>query len=166
MNSFIHKPGGRNSHSTGIFRNAIGYIKISVLGSIASIVFLNYTSSSSQQMENPQDDRMIVSAVADTYFTQVDSSEFADYKHEAELKLKENDLLIAELKDRLISHQEDHSLGYEQKLDSLDVMNKLLRNTINNYTSESRVKWESFKVHFTGELDAIGRNINLLDERI
>jgi len=166
VNKFIYKPVGYRSHAKGICRYTGVFFRIIVIGIIVLTVFLNYASSTSRQMESRQDSKMIVSAVADTYFTRVDSSEITGYKLEAEQKLKENELYIAELKDRLIVRQVSLSTSYVQQLDSLSVLNTRLRNKIEIYNPESRLKWETFKIHFTGELNAIGRNINLLDERI
>jgi hypothetical protein len=149
-----------------MFRIAIVYVKMIVLGSLASAALLSCNSSAGQKLAREAADPIATTAGVDTYFTLVDSAEFAGYKHEAEIKLKENELLIAEMKDRLISGQEESSHTYVQQLDSLSMRNSKLRKTMKMYNSEGRIKWESFKRHFKGELDAIGRSIYLLDEQI
>jgi len=141
-------------------------LKMTLVGFTVVAVLSNCTSSTGQQLESPATAPVLVTAGTDTYFTLVDSVEFADYRQKAELKLKENELFIAELKDRLISRPVALPLNYIQQLDSLSLSNTRLRNKMKNYNSNKRIKWESFKIHFTGELDAIGRNIYLLDERI
>jgi len=149
-----------------MFRGIIVYFKIITLGSIASAVILSCHSTTGQQMASEAADPIVITAGVDTYFTLVDSAEYADYKYDAELKLKENELLIAGMKDKLNSGRGESPQVYMKELDSINIQNLNLRNIMTTYNEEGRIKWESFKLHFKRKLDAIGKSIYLLDQRI
>lgn len=94
-----------------------------------------------------------------------DSAEFANYKIESEKKLKENELLIADMKDKMKSEPKESVVKYKKQLDSLDMQNSQLRNNMQMYSSEGKANWELFKKGFNKELDALGKSISQLAER-
>ena len=93
-----------------------------------------------------------------------DSTEYANYKIESEKKLMENQLLIADMKDKMVTDRKESPEKYERKLDSLDKQNSQLRNNMQLYNAQSRVKWELFKIDFNRKLDALGKSIAQMTE--
>lgn len=49
----------------------------------------------------------------------LDSAEYANYKIESEKKLRGNELLIADMKDRMKSERKESRIKFEKQLDSL-----------------------------------------------
>jgi hypothetical protein len=94
-----------------------------------------------------------------------DSAEYANYKIDSEKKLRENELLIADMKDRMKSERKETRAKYKMQLDSLDMENSQLRNDMHLYSSKGKENWEKFKTGFNKELDALGKAISQLAER-
>lgn len=93
-----------------------------------------------------------------------DSLEFANYRVESEMQLRENELLIADMKDKMSPKKDESTIKYEKQLDSLDMQNTMLRNNMRMYSATGKVKWESFKKGFSKKLDALEKSITLLAE--
>jgi hypothetical protein len=94
-----------------------------------------------------------------------DSAEFAHYKIESEKKLRENELLIADMRDKMNSEKKTGMANSEKQLDSLEVINSRLRNDMRMFSSQSKAVLDVFKKNFNKELEAIGKSISLLAER-
>jgi hypothetical protein len=139
---------------------------ISILTSLAAMVFsgCNFSIDQKEQaLEKAKDN--LESATADLELARSDSAEFANYKIESELKLRENELLIAEMKDKMKSERRESVTKYEKQLDSLDIQNSKLRNSMHLYRSENRAKWEQFKQNFNKEMDELGKKISQMAEK-
>ena len=93
-----------------------------------------------------------------------DSAEYANYKIESEMKLRGNELLIADMKDKLNPVKNESTVKFEKQLDSLDMQNTLLRNNMQMYSAKGKTKWESFKKGFNEKLDALEKSITRLAE--
>ena len=104
-------------------------------------------------------------ASQDLDIARADSAEFANYKIESEKKLKENELLIADMKDKMKTERKESVEKYERQLDSLNMQNSQLRNNMHTYNSQGKANWESFKKRFNQELDNLGKAISQLAER-
>jgi len=139
---------------------------ISILTSLAALTFAgcNFSIDQKEQaLEKAKDN--LESATADLELARSDSAEFANYKIESELKLRENELLIAEMKDKMKSERRESLTKYEKQLDSLDIQNTKLRNNMHLYRSENRAKWEQFKENFNKEMDELGKKISQMAEK-
>jgi len=104
-------------------------------------------------------------ASADLDQARLDSAETANYKVETEIKLRSNDLLIADMKDKMKAEREETRARYTKSLDSLEQQNSRLRNNIKTYNSAGKENWEKFKQSFNKEMDALGKSISQLAER-
>ena len=125
--------------------------------STAGITGCNFTTE--QKTETPEE---VITNMAQT---REDSTDFANYKVESEIKLKSNDLLIADMKDRMKVVQQETRVQYIKSLDSLEEQNSRLRNNIKTYNSAGKENWEKFKQGFNQELDALGKSISQLAEK-
>jgi hypothetical protein len=83
----------------------------------------------------------------------------------SEIKLRENELLIADMKDKMKSGKRESVTKYEKQLDSLDWQNSRLRTNMRMYRAEGRAKWELFKRDFNMEMDALGKSISRMAEK-
>ena len=139
---------------------------ISILTSLAAMTFAgcNFSIDQKEQtLEKAKDN--LETATADLELARSDSAEFANYKIESELKLRENELLIAEMKDKMKSERRESLTKYEKQLDSLDIQNSKLWNNMHLYRSENRAKWEQFKQNFNKEMDELGKKISQMAEK-
>lgn len=132
--------------------------------STAGITGCNFTTE--QKAETLEDAKTnLEEARADLDQARKDSADYANYKVESEIKLKSNDLLIADMKDRMKVVQQDTRDRYIKSLDSLEEQNSRLRNNIKTYNSAGKENWEKFKQGFNQELDALGKSISQLAEK-
>ncbi|MDI1354171.1 MAG: hypothetical protein PSX36_04605 [bacterium] len=82
------------------------------------------------------------------------------YKVELEIKLRENDQKIAELKNKLKEENKDLRANYQKQVDALDKKNSDLKDRVAQYQEESAEKWETFKMEFNQEMDDLGKSIS------
>lgn len=131
-----------------------------------SLVIISCNFSTEQKAETLEKAKANVKeASQDLDIARADSAEYVNYKVESEKKLKENELLIADMKDRMKSERKESMVKYKKQLDSLDVQNSHLRNDMHFYSSQGKENWEKFKKGFNAELDALGKAISQLAER-
>jgi hypothetical protein len=133
---------------------------------IATAVITSCNFSTEQKAETLEKAKANVEeASQDLDIARADSAEYANYKIESEKKLRENELLIADMKDRMKSERKVNRVKYKMQLDSLDMQNSQLRNDMHLYSSQGKENWEKFKKGFNKELDALGKAISQLAER-
>lgn len=130
----------------------------------ALVVSCNLTTGQkAETLEKAKDN--VEEASQDLDIAREDSAEYANYKIDSEKKLRENELLIADMKDRMKSERKETRAKYKMQLDSLDMENSQLRNDMHLYSSKGKENWEKFKTGFNKELDALGKAISQLAER-
>lgn len=140
--------------------------KISFFACIATATLTSCSSSLEQKTETmEQVQSNAEGATQDIDITSRDSADCATYKIESEIKLKGNELLIADMKDRMKSGDKESIAKYKETLDSLNTHNSLLRSNLQMYSVDGKVRWELFKVDFNKELDALGKSISQLADR-
>jgi hypothetical protein len=131
---------------------------------IAAITGCNF--STEQKAETLEKAKVnVAEASRDLDMARADSAEYANYKIESDKRLRENELLIADMKDKMKSERKEAMVKYKKELDSLDFQNSQLRNNMHTYNSQGKANWESFKKDFNKELDALGKAISQLAER-
>ncbi len=108
---------------------------------------------------------MLEEASQDLDLARADSAEFANYKIESEKTLRENELLIADMKDRMKAEKKESIAQYKETLDSLGIQNSRLRSNLQMYSAEGKARWELFKEDFNKELDALGKAISQISGR-
>ena len=140
--------------------------KMTFLVCIATVAITSCNFTTEQKAETLEKAKANVEeASQDLDIARADSVEYSNYKVESEKKLKENELLIADMKDRMKSERKETRLKYKMQLDSLDMQNSQLRNDMHVYSSQGKENWEKFKKGFNKELDALGKAISQLAER-
>ena len=121
------------------------------------------TEQKAETLENAKQN--LDEASADLDKARQDSAETANYKVETEIKLRSNDLLIADMKDKMRTERQEIRDRYTKSLDSLDQQNSRLRNNMKTYNSAGKENWEKFKQSFNKEVDALGKSISQLAEK-
>jgi hypothetical protein len=85
------------------------------------------------------------------------ADEWRTFKSDAEIKLKENETRIAEMRANMKRPgTASDSLRYNRII-TLEQRNADLRNRLNNYEND-RSDWETFKRNFNREMDEIGNS--------
>jgi chromosome segregation ATPase len=77
------------------------------------------------------------------------------YKAEAEVKIKANDVRIAELKASMKKSGKAVTAIYKENVAILEKKNAAMKNRISDY-DKSQSNWESFKTEFNHDMDELG----------
>jgi hypothetical protein len=84
------------------------------------------------------------------------AEEWKAFKDESELKIRENEAGIAELKAKIKKSGKELDAVYEKKVDALEQQNKDMRARISNYEKNTKSDWEAFKREFNHDMDKLG----------
>jgi molybdopterin converting factor small subunit len=84
--------------------------------------------------------------------------EWKTFKQESELKIKDNETRIAELRAKIKESGKDIDAAYEKNINALDQKSKNLRNKIETYAYDNNMNsWDAFKREFNRDMDEIGK---------
>ena len=86
------------------------------------------------------------------------AEEWRVFKSDAEIKIKENEVRIGELKVKMKKSGKTFDAMYEKNIIALEQKNKDLRTKISNYES-NQSDWEAFKREFNHDMDELGQAI-------
>lgn len=84
----------------------------------------------------------------------------ADYKARTELRLAENDRLIAELKADMKSDRKEIKEKYEKDLAELNEKNVALKSRLTAYQESASENWNDFKQSVNKDMDELGKSIS------
>jgi outer membrane murein-binding lipoprotein Lpp len=81
------------------------------------------------------------------------------FKTESEVKIRINELSIADLKDRMYESGKKDDVLYAENINKLEKQNESLKARIKNHdNAENRKeKWETFKSEFNHDMDELGQ---------
>jgi hypothetical protein len=140
-------------------------LRTSVLTAIVSLALLSCNNSPKAKEDNlnaAKDE--VEDAREDLVQTTSDSiNDFNKYKNSIQMKLDENEKVIADLKANS-KNMPDQAMYYKQ-LDDLKLKNLELKAKIENYQQGPEQKWELFKVDFNKEMDNLGKSISNAADR-
>ncbi len=83
------------------------------------------------------------------------------FKLESELKIKKNEVSIAELNLQMNKPGSKLDDVYESKIDTLEQINKNLESRIDKY-EKSQSDWTKFKKDFNRDLDELGNRLKII----
>lgn len=84
------------------------------------------------------------------------AEEWTIFKSESDIKIKANETLIANMKDKMKASGKKMDAVYEKNIDLLEQRNKDMRNRIDAYDNNSKSNWASFKREFNHDMDELG----------
>ena len=84
------------------------------------------------------------------------AEEWSVFKSDAEIKIKENEVRIGELKVKMKKSGKTFDAMYDKNIIALEQKNKDLRTKISNYES-NQSDWEAFKREFNHDMDELGQ---------
>lgn len=101
----------------------------------------------------------VVDAKKDLKEAKKDSiSDYQKFKNEYEVKIKNNEKTIADLKVKHSKMDAKDQTAYEKKISELELKNTNLKKKLDNYKHEEEpVKWNAFKVEFKHDMDELGK---------
>jgi outer membrane murein-binding lipoprotein Lpp len=85
------------------------------------------------------------------------AEEWKAFKDESELRIRDNEVRIAELKVKIKKSGKDLDALYEKKIDALEQQNKDMKARIDVYERNNKSDWESFKREFNHDIDELGK---------
>ncbi len=83
------------------------------------------------------------------------AEEWSIFKSESDIKIKANETLITNMKDKMKASGKKMDAVYEKNIDLLEQRNKDLRNRIDAYDNNSKSNWASFKREFNHDMDEL-----------
>jgi predicted transcriptional regulator len=86
------------------------------------------------------------------------TDELKTFKLESELKIKQNEVSIAELKLKMNNHGAVQDEVYARKIDSLEFKNTNLNKRMGDY-EKTHSNWTKFKHDFNRDLDELGNSL-------
>jgi hypothetical protein len=86
------------------------------------------------------------------------ADELKTFKLESELKIKNNEVRIAELKLKINKSESGLDEVYAKRIDSLELKNKNLKTRMGDY-EKTHSEWSKFKHDFNRDLDELGNKL-------
>lgn len=130
----------------------LAFTSFIVAGSIFSSC---QTSSSTQEEENAQDRLDSAKMELKAAQTAVTDQEWESFKVSTNIKIRDNELRIADFKDKLSISEGKLNAVYIEKIDKLEKQNKNMKARVENYEKRQN-NWESFKSEFNHDMDELG----------
>jgi len=87
--------------------------------------------------------------------------ELKRFRLQSELKIKNNEAVIAKLKLRMAKSTIEQNEVYAQKIDPVEIKNKNLKTRLTNY-EKIHVDWRKFKRDFNRDSDELGNKLKNL----
>jgi len=84
-------------------------------------------------------------------------SEYQKFKSESEMKIKNNEKSIADLKLNTSNVVESNRIAYQEKVSDLEQKNYKLTKELAEYKYEESGKWATFKLEFNRDMDELGK---------
>ncbi len=92
-----------------------------------------------------------------------EAEEWKIFKKESEIKILQNEVRIAELREKMKNSGKTLDDLRAKRIDNLETQNRALKTKIINY-EKSQSDWEIFKREFNQDMDALGNSFNDLSD--
>lgn len=137
------------------FLTAIMILIVSVLTGCQSTE--NKVDQAQENVEEAKEELQEVKQEAVAEAIQVaNAEEWSAFKTDAELKIKNNQIRIADLKVKMKKSGKNLDEMYAKNIEALDQKNKDLTASIETYEN-NQSDWESFKREFNHDMDELGK---------
>ncbi len=87
----------------------------------------------------------------------VEAEEWKVFKADTELKIKNNETIIADLKAKMKVTGKKLDAVYAKSIDDLEQKNKDLKNRMDVYGNNTQSDWNAFKREFNHDMDELGK---------
>ncbi len=110
-----------------------------------------------ENVEDAKADLKTAQNEADSAIIKADNEkEWIAFKTESDMKIKNTEDQIALLKEKLKKEDKAMNLKYNNRIDSLEVKSRELKNRINSY-SNNQTNWQAFKSEFNNDMEGLGK---------
>ncbi|MDZ7755818.1 hypothetical protein [Rhodohalobacter sp.] len=82
------------------------------------------------------------------------------FRQEIENKIMENNLTIADIKERIQDEDAEIKAAYEVRIEKLERTNSEMKRKMDNFRYTSRDNWDDFKDKFSSSMDDLGNSLN------
>lgn len=114
--------------------------------------------SSTERLENAE--TAVIEAERDVDIAQAEiESEIRIYRQEIANDIRENNMVIAEIKEKIEAEEGDVKATFETKITELEHENDNLKRQIDNYHVSNRNHWNDFKQDFNSNMDNLGNSL-------
>ena len=113
------------------------------------------TAAQVKVLDEKQDLKTMVKNDSTEAVKAASAEEWKTFRNESEVKIKKNEIRIAELKVELLKPGQTSDVVNKNRIDSLEQKNSNLRTRMDNY-EKSKSNWESFKLEFNHDMEGLG----------
>jgi hypothetical protein len=85
------------------------------------------------------------------------AEEWIAFKTETDLKIQNNEIRIAELKEKIKKQGKSFDALYQKKVDQMELKNREMKSRMEEYENSAHTNWESFKREFNHDLDELAK---------
>lgn len=137
-------------------------IKLSILAGIATLGMLGCKGSPDVKETKLNQEKVDVSdAKKELDKALTDSiNNYEVFKAETEVKLQENERLIAAFKDRIGSEKKSVQVECNKQIATMEQQNEKLKAILEGFKQGNEDQWEQFKLDFNTQSDQLGNSIS------
>lgn len=137
------------------------FIKIAFVTFIAGLMITS-CQPSTQKVENAKEDlnaakEQVVEARQD--YNQAVKDSVIQFRKDSEVRISENERLIAAFKANLSKMEKATQVKYEKTIADLELQNIHMKQKLADYKEEEESKWQSFKREFNHDMDELGKSL-------
>ena len=137
-------------------------LSLTIMTIMAAAISTSYGQESIDKslkpMEKVQGTQLEVNANQDPAETRMDTiSEYQKFKSQSEMKIKNNEKSIADLKLNTSNVVESNRIAYQEKVTDFEQKNYKLTKELAEYKYEESGKWATFKLEFNRDMDELGK---------
>ena len=137
------------------------FIKIAFVTFIAGLMITS-CQPSTKKVENAKEDlnaakEQVVEARQD--YNQAVKDSVIQFRKDSEVRISENERLIAAFKANLSKMEKATQVKYEKTIADLELQNIHLKQKLADYKDEEESKWQSFKREFNHDMDELGKSL-------
>lgn len=137
------------------------FIKIAFVTFIAGLMITS-CQPSTKKVENAKEDlnaakEQVVEARQD--YNQAVQDSLVQFRKDSEVRINENERLIADFKTNLSKKEKATQVKYEKTIADLELQNTHLKQKLADYNDEGDTKWQSFKREFNYDMDELGKSL-------
>ena len=137
------------------------FIKIAFVAFMGGILITG-CQPSTKKVENAKEDLDEAKeevVVAKQVFNQAVKDSLEQFRKDSEVRISDNEKMIAEIKANLSQKQKATQVKYEKTVAELEQQNRNLKQKLADYKDEEESKWQSFKREFNHDMDELGKSI-------
>jgi len=141
------------------------FLTLAVITLMAGTISTSYAQEPDKKSEKARENvsekqKDVVEAKQELKKAQKDSvSDYQNFKKESEMKIKENDKSIADLKAKLSKVNAKNKVAYQKDVNGFEQKNANLKKKLDNYKEGGPSNWAIFKKEFSHDMNELGKSL-------